>query len=171
MGFFDRFRKRAEPAPVYLDLRKKAINVRRGDLGIDGDQNAPIHGIVMETGVEEGVATFLCLADGTVSLYTSTGGGVIGGGQHESVRAAAIQLVAGMNEFASEYIAACRPDSKHELARRGQVVFILLTSQGSHRAESSERDLAARKHPFANLFANCNVVLTALRESEQRRRG
>ena len=39
----------------------------------------------MEMAFPEGAATLVSLADGTTSMYTSTGGGVIGGGAHDAV--------------------------------------------------------------------------------------
>src|SRR5438046_153891 len=44
---------------------------------------------MIEIGLDKGVASFLAIADGTVSKYTSVGGGVIGAGEHAAVRGAA----------------------------------------------------------------------------------
>ena len=37
-----------------------------------------VWGVLMELGLEQGVATMVAFADGTVSLYFSGGGGIIG---------------------------------------------------------------------------------------------
>ena len=50
-----------------------------------GPDSASTWGAVMETGYPNGVASLVCLRDGTTSLYTSTGGGIIGGGAHDPV--------------------------------------------------------------------------------------
>ena len=43
----------------------------------------------MELGLAEGTATVMTVADGSVSLYLSSGGGVIGAGEHAAVDDAA----------------------------------------------------------------------------------
>ena len=44
-----------------------------------------VWGALMDTGYPNGTATVVCLVDGTTSLYTSTGGGILGAGAHERV--------------------------------------------------------------------------------------
>jgi hypothetical protein len=78
---------------VFHGLRNRALTVTAPELGLEPDPAAPIHGVIMETGYPEAVATFVCLRDGAVSLYLSTGGGVIGGGQDESERAACLEML------------------------------------------------------------------------------
>ena len=63
------------PADIYTQLRARAIDAKTSDLGLSPDPSAPIYGVVMETGFAEATATFVCLGDGSVSLYLSTGGG------------------------------------------------------------------------------------------------
>lgn len=48
-----------------------------------------VFGVIMDTTFASGTVTLVALADGTASLYASTGGGVIGGGAHERVAVAA----------------------------------------------------------------------------------
>jgi hypothetical protein len=43
----------------------------------------------MDWSMDNGTATLVAYDDGTTSLYTSTGGGVIGAGSHGEVRDAA----------------------------------------------------------------------------------
>ena len=47
-----------------------------------------VFGVVMDMTYPSGVATLVTFADGTASLYTSTGGGIIGGGSAGSSMAA-----------------------------------------------------------------------------------
>ena len=172
MGLINRLLGRSgePPADVYLGLRSQAMKARPDDLELMPDPAAPIHGVLMETGASGSVATFLVLADGTVSLYLSTGGGVIGAGEHEEVRAAAAEMLALTNKYATAYIEACAATTDSPLPQDGQVFFYLLTTSGLYLARCKEADLENRNDPFTNLFENCHAVLGELREATERTR-
>ena len=154
---------------VYNDLRNRALNVTLAELGLQADPNAPVHAVIMETGDSDSVATFACFRDGTVSLYLSTGGGVIGGGQHESVRSACFEMLSITNEYAADYIAACERVSAFPLPGNGEVFFYLVTAIGVYQARCQEDALVEQRDPFSALFNNCHAVMTEVREIEQDR--
>jgi hypothetical protein len=61
-------------------MRNQFLGLERATVGIpDPSPDAPAWGILMETGSKGATVTLVALADGIGSLYTSTGGGVIGG--------------------------------------------------------------------------------------------
>src|SRR5215212_4694186 len=61
---------------MYSGLRHQALSTRRMEVGIPAPPpEAPVWGILMETGYSEATATLLALGDGTTSLYLSSGGG------------------------------------------------------------------------------------------------
>lgn len=153
------------PDSVFTGLRSMVLGLHAADLGIDDEHAPPIFGVVMETGHRHGSATLACLADGTVSLYTSAGGGVIGSGDHDSVRSASRKLLSWTNQYALQFIEACRPVTEYPLPGRGAVFFYLLTTHGVRLARCSEGRLLAERDPFSNLFKMCNVVQTAIRET------
>ena len=158
------------PNDVYRELRNRALTVTLADLGLDPDPQAPIHGVIMETAYPEVIATFACLRDGTVSLYLSTGGGVIGGGQRESVRDACFEMLSLTNKYAQDFIAACQPVSTFALPGVGEVFFYLLTGDGVYQARCLEDALAKQRDAFSALFNNCHAVMSEVREIEQKRR-
>ena len=82
MGILDQLLGKSAPLPneAYLGLRAQALGFRAADEASGG----ALHGILMETGRSRGSATLVCLSDGSVSLYLSSGGGVIGAGAHEA---------------------------------------------------------------------------------------
>jgi hypothetical protein len=169
MGLVGKLFGRSHP-PVdetYQRLRSAALNVTPADLGLRPDPKAAIHAVIMETGYPEAVATFACLRDGTVSLYLSTGGGVIGGGQQESVRKACVEMLSITNEYAQDFIAACERVSTFPLPAEGDVFFYLGTSDGVYRAQCKEGALAGQRDPFSALFNNCHAVMSELREIEE----
>ena len=81
-------------------LRLQALSVERGPAGIPAPPpNALVWGLLMEMGFPNGTATLFALADGTTSLYYSSGGGVLGGQGHEAVRRANAALLAEANRL------------------------------------------------------------------------
>jgi hypothetical protein len=149
---------------VYRDLRNRALHVTTVELGLQPDRSAPIHAVIMETGDEGSVSTFACFRDGTVSLYFSTGGGVVGGGQHESVRNACFEMLSITNEYAQDFIAACQRVSTFALPGDGEVFFYLITSDGVYQAQCIEDVLAEQRDPFSALFNNCHAVMSEVRQ-------
>jgi hypothetical protein len=160
---------RPPESDVFRGLRNRALTVTAPELGLEPDPAAPIQGVIMETGYPEAVATFVCLGDGAVSLYLSTGGGVIGGGQHESVRAACLEMLQITNRYAPDFLAACKQVSTFPLPETGEVFFYLLAGDAVHLAKCREDALAAQRDPFSALFNNCQAVLTEVRRAEEDR--
>jgi hypothetical protein len=162
-------RSDSAPDDMFSNLRQQALNVRPEEIGLPPSADTPIFGIMMDTGYDDVVATFLCFADRTVSLYLSSGGGVIGAGEHDSVWEAGQELLELTNRYAKEYIAACSSGPQRDLPQRGQVHFHLLTHSGVFSVRCKESELVEREDPFANLFVNCHEVLTEVRVATQSR--
>ncbi len=117
----------------------------------------------METGYPQAVVILVALADGTVSLYFSTGGGIIGAGPHERVRAAAETLLdAAQAHHAAFASAAATPPPDV-----GRVRFYVRTFGGTLTAEADEQDLGYGRHPLAPVFHAGHAVITAVRESSE----
>ena len=71
---------------TYLNLRERALNLEPSEVGIHSSEALPhVFGGVMDMAFPNGAATLVALSDGSTSLYTSGGGGVIGGGAHPTV--------------------------------------------------------------------------------------
>lgn len=154
---------------VYLGLRNQALKVTTASLDVEADPNAPILAVLMEMGLSDAVATFACFRDGSASLYLSTGGGVIGGGSHESVRAACLEMLSLTNKYAKDFIAACTPVSHFPFPGEGEIFFYLVTSGAVHLARCREDALSAQRDPFSALYNNCHAVMTELRQIEEDR--
>ena len=66
-------------APVYLSLRRQRLTERPQDFGAAPTDRWPrVWTGLYELGYETGVGTFMAHSDGSLSLYLSGGGGVIG---------------------------------------------------------------------------------------------
>jgi hypothetical protein len=113
----------------------------------------------MDMGLADGTATLLSMSDGTASLYLSTGGGIIGGGGHESVRcvAAAFVRLAGRQQAHMEIT------EEFPLPSAGRIAFYVLTDSGVFTGEADEATLVEKTHTFSPLFYAGHDVLTQLR--------
>jgi hypothetical protein len=68
---------KGDPAETVGDLRQNALTVTPEDLGLAPTTERPdVWDVLMETGYPDAVATLVCLADGTTSMYFSNGAGV-----------------------------------------------------------------------------------------------
>lgn len=149
-----------------LGLRMQALSLKAQDIGLNRE-NFPkdVWGILLETGYESGAFSLVVLGDGTASLYFSTGGGIIGVGQHDSVRKACGNLLAGGNHF----VAAASPTKEYPLPAEGQVTFYFLSYGGVLSYSAKETDLGEGRDKLSNLFHAGHEVIARMREIEQAR--
>ena len=116
----------------------------------------------MDTAFPEGVASLVVVADGTTSLYTSTGGGTIGAGTHENVAAASRAFLDRVDGALDLLV----PAGSFPLPSTGRVRFCVLTFDGGRTAEADEQDLGEGRHPLSGVFLAAHDVITQLREAE-----
>jgi hypothetical protein len=118
-------------------------------------------GVIMDWVVSQAIATIIAFSNGHASIYLSTGGGFIGGGEsHESVRNAAKRMVAVAGE--------CQPHthatSEYPLPQKqGEVLFYLLTDAGIFTATASKEDLSSHHHPLSKLHDAAQGIITEYR--------
>ncbi len=119
-------------------MRDRALGMTPADLGLAPSAARPhVFCAVMETGYEEGVATLVAVADGSVSLYFSKGGGVIGGGSHESVRGAAAAFLDAAEAFLPRFQGA--NEHADAICRAGDA-SICEAFEGTFSVEIQEHD-------------------------------
>lgn len=124
------------PAEVYLGLRGQILNLDPASVGI-APTGRSSWGCVMEMGYPNATATLVCLSDGTTSLYTSSGFGIIGGGMHEEVVRATTKLL----EVLDDHLAETSPSTEQALPAQGRTIIRALTNDGQRLFEASEDDL------------------------------
>src|ERR1700761_7403371 len=79
---------KADPA-IYPKLRAQALAIRLPGLASDA-----LHAVVMDWPVSNGMTTVLAAADGTASIYLSSGGGFLGGSESvPAIKAAALHAL------------------------------------------------------------------------------
>ena len=146
---------------VYEGLRNLMLQGSRAKFGI-GPSSKPTEpfGVLMDWGIPSGSATIVAIADGTASVYLSSGGGFLGGGQsHESIRSAAMTTV----KAAEEVQQLMHPTTTFPLAPLGQVNFYILTDAGVYTASASEDDLRRHRSPFYKLGDSAQAIITEYR--------
>jgi hypothetical protein len=158
----------AEAADVYRGLRQMVLDLEPGAVGLADDPNSSaVWGALMDMGVAGGSATLVALADGTTSLYLSSGGGMIGAGGHAAVADATRAFLASLQEHLTEL----RRTDDVTVPREGRIAFLALTHKGRMRAEADEDDLGYGRHPLALTFRAAHDVLTELRLIDESRSG
>ena len=145
---------------VYIGLRSQILELDPASVGLD--RSAEVWGGMMELGLPRYTATIVALADGTTSIYTSTGGAMLGGEAHEDVRFANQRFLAAL-DAAREHLA---PDPDAPLPAAGEVTLRALTWDGRLAATAgSDQELGGGAHPLADAFIRGQDVITQMRLS------
>ena len=111
---------------AYSGLRNMVLSTKPDSIGVKLKDTNEVWGVVMETGYPEAVASLVALADGTVSLYFSNGGGIIGLGPRAGPHRAAQSLLAASQQFSIQ----TQPIKSYPLPRPSFTRFYLLTGNG-----------------------------------------
>jgi hypothetical protein len=155
-------RRRRPPArpEVYDGLRRQILRLDPAEVGIGPTPELPrVWGLLMDLGANSGTATLVALADGTTSMYFSTGGAIIGGGEHPQVASATRRLLQVVEDHLDQM-----PDRTDlPLPRSGRVVLRVMTYQGNRAADAAEDDLGHRRHPLSEIFHRAHDVIAELR--------
>lgn len=160
------WRRRRDPADASTGLRAQVLELEPAEVGLKPTEELPnVWGGLMEMAYPEGAATIISLADGTTSMYTSTGGGVIGGGAHDSV----VQAGRGFLVELERRLGELEEDGDPVLPDPGIVAFRALTYSGRRARTANEGELANGDHALSSLYAAGQDVITALREIEEAR--
>ncbi len=149
------------PEVVYAKLRRRAFETTPEALGVANDLAlGDPYVLLMEMGMPGTVVTLACFADGDAGVYYQTGGGMIGGRAHETVRQAAKAylaqikpLVVGMEKMADPPL----PDP-------GRVRFTVLTQEGTFTAETHREALAEPDNALSALYYSGQEVVSQMRE-------
>ena len=142
------------------DLRSMFLARSPRDFGIVPTQEHPrIWAVLMEMGYAEGAATLLAVVDGSASIYTSTGGGVIGAGEHPSVRRRAMKFIS----IAEQYLDEFQKTSEYPLPGPGRTKFYLMTFSGTLTGDFDENALGEGRHKLSTLFYAGQDVISDIR--------
>lgn len=160
MGIFNRREKDDGVAEAYAELRGAVLDAGPR-LGPAHPDHPEVLGAVVDIPSEGAWATLVALGDGTTSLYTSSGGGILGGGEHEAVVAATHALLVGLQS----HLVLFEADDVRTLPPADYVRFTVL---GPDRRRIAHVPSAAfwgeEASPVADLIADAQAVISRLRE-------
>lgn len=141
-------------------LRELFITTTAAKAGASANAKFPrVFAVAMDWPIDEHMATVVSMSDGNASLYTTSTFGIIGGGEHASVRKVAQRFVALANKH-SEHATAT---STYPYPSPGKVRFYFLTYDGVRTIETEFEPIRAGSSEFYTLFDAGQDVLTALR--------
>ena len=143
----------------YSGIRNMAFSVTSEQLGLNGIEKDQVFGIISEMDMDGATATVVTFATGDTSLYLSSGGGIIGAGQHESVQ----KVVKKYVESGQKYLNKGIKIEKAELPKSGMTHFNFLTDNGIYSIEKHTTELESGKSEFSNLFVELNEVIAQIR--------
>lgn len=157
-------REAAQPPPeeIYLGLRNRVLTL---DPTSEGRRDQPVWGCLVETGYPNGIATLVCLYDGTTSLYTSSGGGMIGAGGHARV----VRQNAELLTILRAHLRAMSPSTDDKLPENGQTIIRALTSAGQRLFEAPSNDLVEGRSELSEVFYAAHLVIRELSLLDQSR--
>lgn len=149
---------KADPA-IYLELRDLALHNSPAPPDAANKPNEPF-AVIMDWGITESTATIAAFADGSASIYLSSGGSFIGGGQsHESIRNLANQMVG----IAGETMPLMQRTTSYPLPRQGHVIFYARTPSGIFTASASEAELKTHRNSLSKLGDTAQAIITEYR--------
>lgn len=151
------------PEDVYLDLRNLWFETKPEDLQISYEPGSKVpYAVVMDMSLDKETVSIASSIVGDGSMYTSTGGGVIGGVAHENVRTASKQFV----EVAASFVDRMTLVTEFPLPPAGHIRFYVITPGGVYGSdEFKEDDLRNGNHEYSLLFLAGDNVVTAIRVS------
>jgi len=124
-----------------------------------------VYGVIMDWEMGGATATTVSYQTGDASLYLSTGGGVIGGGQHQNVNSAAKQFVSLAQTFLDKTTKA----ETTALPSPDEVKFYLLTNKGVFVGQEQIKNFENNSSNWLKLFEEGNNVLTQLRLTTEKK--
>jgi hypothetical protein len=150
---------------VYRRLRTQALSSVDNGLAAPSAEHAQVSGLVIDIPAQGGFATVVALTDDTTSMYTSTGGGTIGAGQHAVVAAATHRLLSVVQGHLGEF--THKDDGA--LPPSGSVRFHVLTPSGSRFEDVPEDSFWGRApHVLMSVIAATQELVSTIREASSR---
>ena len=150
------------PEETYQGLRSIAFGAASSGQIPRHDDHPDVYGLVIDMPRQGGYATVVALGDSTTSMYTSTGGGVIGAGGRPAVAASSRRLLT----VTQDYLEFFTGDEDGSLPPLGTVRLHVLTSQAPRIADiPGEAFWGKSPHPLLPLIAAAQEVISGLRNA------
>lgn len=150
---------------AFKGLRNMAFTATPEQLGLSLPTDKTVaYGVIMDWEMGGVTATTVSYQTGDASLYLSSGGGVIGGGQHQNVKNAAQKFVSLAQTFLDKTIKT----EIMPLPSTDEVKFYLLTNKGVFVGQETMNNFENNSSSWLKLFEEGNNVLTELRKTSEK---
>jgi hypothetical protein len=144
---------------AYDGLRTMALDAAARGLVSTSLEHPDVAGIVVDIPAKGGFVTIVGLADGTSSMYTSVGGGIIGAGTHAAVLETSETVLAEVQRNLGLF----KNRDDRELPPEGLVSLHVLTSSGRRRGDVPERAFWGQEaHELMPVIAAVQNLISAL---------
>lgn len=152
--------KKLQKGNSYQRMREMVFSLTYASINFRARlEGKPIFAL-MELNLSGDIATQVSVADGSTSLYLSTGGGITGGGRHERVREASERFLVQ----AKNALAFMNKVEDYHPPAEGEVCFYVKNQAGVFRYCASEQNLREGNDPLSQLYVLGHKVLTELRK-------
>lgn len=149
---------------AYEGLRNMAFSATPEQLGLSlPTDKTVVYAVIMDWEMLGATATTVSYQTGDASLYLSSGGGVIGGGQHQNVNKAAKQFVS----LAQTFLDNTTKTESTPLPTTDEVKFYLLTNKGVFVGQEQMKKIENNSSTWLKLFEEGNNVITELRRTSE----
>jgi len=156
-------KKRKDSIDVIEGLREQLFTLNPKSLDIVPSEDLPrVWGFMMELFVPQTWINLVCIADGTVSIYFGTGGGIIGAGEHDSVRTAARECL----KKSEEILENIKNFDPVHLQNEETIKFHVLTYAGIRSDEANADEINSGNHYLSELHYYAQNVITEVRSVE-----
>ncbi len=143
-------------------LREQLFKLNPKTLEISPSEDLPrVWGFMMEMFVPPTWVNLVCIADGTVSIYFGTGGGIIGAGEHDSVRKVARECLKKSEEIL-EHLKKFDPV---HLQNEEKIKFHVFTYDGVRSDEAESNEINSGNHYLSELHYYAQNVITEVRSA------
>ncbi len=151
--------------PIFTEMREMAFKITPEQINIINLKDNDAFAIFMESGYPEAIMSLRCIGDGSISLYFSNGGGMIGIGEHQAARAEGFKLI----EMAKDYINKGKIVEAISLPKNGETYFYIRTKLGNYLIQDIEDSLGNNKSEFSPLFYQAQNVITQARLIQEKK--
>ncbi len=151
---------RTEELETRYELQLWTDRRELGEQPTSSENPDEVLGVVIDMGMDRGVATVAGFADGDARIFWSSGGGVIGDLRRFPAVVAAAQELTGV---ASTFVSFLPSGDPHPLPEPGWLRLSFLTRAGIHTTEEEESALQGFNHPLYPVYVAMHGLITQLR--------
>jgi hypothetical protein len=152
-------------APIFNDMRNLILNLKPEEIKFQSNDDNSVFAVLFECGLNDAAYSMRCTADGSISIFFTTGAGIIGAGEHPDARAEGLKLL----QLSNKSIMKTKRTVNNDLPLPGYVRFYFRTKKGNYYYEEKESNISSEKSKFYALYYQAQLVIAKIREYDEKR--